>query len=157
MPRRPRLCSTNSTSCATCPRRSTKCAADKYNRLAGKDRSYIKGQRYTLLSNRENLSLKGQDALTKLLKANKRLNTAYVLKESFGQLWSYRTEDEARAFFERWKQSLRWKRLAPYQKFAQMIETHWFGIASYCRHYPKMPVCTHTNRRRPTQKKTPRS
>jgi len=106
---------------------------DEYDRLAGKDRSYIKGQRYTLLSNRENLSLKGQDALAKLLKANKRLNTAYVLKESFGQLWSYRTEDEAMEFFEHWKQSLRWKRLAPYQKFARMIENHWDGIASYCR------------------------
>jgi len=105
---------------------------NEYKRLQGKDRSYIKGQRYTLLSNRENLSLDGRKALTKLLAANKRLNTAYVLKESFGQLWSYRTERGARAFFERWKQGLRWQRLKPYQKFAQMIENHWDGIASYC-------------------------
>jgi len=106
---------------------------DEYTRLEGKDRSYIKGHRYTLLSHRENLSLDGQTALTKLLNANKRLNTAYVLKESFGQLWSYRSEDEAMKFFENWKQSLRWKRLAPYQKFARMIEAHWDGIASYWR------------------------
>jgi transposase len=44
-------------------------------RLSGKDRTYIKGQRYTLLSNRENLTLRGREALTKLLAANKRLNT----------------------------------------------------------------------------------
>jgi len=31
----------------------------------------------------------GRKALKTLLSANKRLNTAYVLKESFGQLWSY--------------------------------------------------------------------
>jgi len=105
---------------------------NEYQRLYGKDRSYIKGQRYTLLSNRENLSLKGQEALTKLLNANKRLHTAYLLKESFGQLWSYQTESEAKTFFDQWKQSLRWKRLAPYQKFARMIESHWDGIASYC-------------------------
>ena len=106
---------------------------DEYKRLQGQDRRYIKGQRYTLLSNRENLSLDGRKALAKLLAANKRLNTAYLLKEAFGQLWSYRTERGARAFFERWKQSLRWQRLAPYQKFVRMIERHWDGIAAYCQ------------------------
>lgn len=106
---------------------------NEYKRLQGEDRSYIKGQRYTLLSNRENLTLDGRKALKKLLAANKRLSTAYVLKESFGQLWSYRTERGARAFFERWKQSLRWQRLEPYQKFVRMIERHWDGIAAYCR------------------------
>src|SRR5262249_60396019 len=45
-----------------------------------------------LLSRRENLSLDGKKALKVLLAANKRLNTAYVLKESFGQLWSYERE-----------------------------------------------------------------
>jgi len=105
----------------------------EYKRLQGQERSYIKGQRYTLLSNRENLSLDGRQSLKKLLAANKRLNTAYLLKESFGQLWSYRTERGARAFFERWKQSLRWQRLEPYQKFVRMIERHWDGIAAYCK------------------------
>jgi len=104
----------------------------EYKRLSGKDRSYIKGQRYTLLSRRENLSLDGRCALKKLLQANRRLNTAYVLKEAFGQLWDYRTERGARAFFERWKNSLKWQRLEPYRKFAKMIESHWEGIASYC-------------------------
>jgi transposase len=104
----------------------------EYRRLAGKDRSYIKGSRYVLLSNRENLSLDGRRALQKLLSANKRLNTAYLLKESFGQLWEYRTERGACAFFERWQDSLKWQRLEPYRKFAAMIERHWGGIASYC-------------------------
>jgi transposase len=104
----------------------------EYRRLAGKDRSYIKGSRYVLLSNRENLSVDGRRALQKLLSANRRLNTAYVLKESFGQLWAYRTERGARAFFERWQDSLKWRRLEPYRKFAAMIERHWEGIASYC-------------------------
>ena len=38
----------------------------------------------------------------------------------------------ARAFFERWKQSLKWQRLKPYERFAVMIEKHWDGIAAYC-------------------------
>jgi transposase len=58
----------------------------EYARLSGKERRYIKGQKYTLLSRKENLSLEGRKALKALLAANRRLNTAYLLKESFGQL-----------------------------------------------------------------------
>ena len=85
------------------------------------------------MSRRENLTLDGRRALKKLLAVNKRLNTAYVLKESFGQLWSYRREGWARRFFENWKAALKWQRLKSYEKFARMIERHWAGIAAYCR------------------------
>ena len=105
----------------------------EYHRVAKKDRRFIKGQRYTLLSHRENLTLSGRQSLDTLLKANKRLNTAYLLKESFGQLWDYTTEGWARRFFDTWKASLNWQRLKPYEKFAELIERHWDGIAAHCR------------------------
>jgi len=105
----------------------------EYGRLVGKDRRFIKGQKYTLLSHRENLSTEGRHSLRLLLKANKRLNTAYVLKETFGQLWDYQTEGWARRFFENWCDSLKWQRLRPYEQFAVMIANHWDGIAAYCR------------------------
>jgi len=112
----------------------------EYSRLSGKDRSFIKGQKYTLLSNRENLTLDGRKALRKLLKANKRLNAAYLLKESFGQLWGYRTEGWARRFFDNWRESLKWQRLEPYEKFAEMIERHWDGIAAYSKPQNKVSL-----------------
>ena len=68
-----------------------------------------------------------------LLAANKRLNTAYVLKESFGQLWDYQRESWARRFFDNWRASLKWQRLKPYERFAEMIDRHWDGIAAYCK------------------------
>jgi transposase len=104
----------------------------EYARLTGKERRFIKGQKYTLLSHRENLDLDARKALKTLLAANKRLNTAYLLKESFGQMWSYEREGWARRFFENWRASLKWQRLEPYEKFAQMIDRHWDGIAAYC-------------------------
>jgi transposase len=112
----------------------------EYYRLSGKDRSYIKGQKYTLLSNRKNLTLNGRKALTTLLAANKRLNTAYILKETFGQLWDYQTEGWARRFFENWKAALKWQRLESYEKFAKMIEKHWDGIAAYSNPKNKVPL-----------------
>jgi len=105
----------------------------EYSRLAGKNRDYIKGHKYTLLSRKKNLTLKGRKALKELLEVNKRLNTAYLLKESFSQLWTYQQEGWARRFFDNWKASLKWQRLKPYEKFAEMIESHWSGIAAYCK------------------------
>ncbi|MFS8086055.1 MAG: ISL3 family transposase, partial [Acidobacteriota bacterium] len=104
----------------------------EYKRLTGKQRAFIKGQKYTLLAHQENLSLTGRQALKTLLAANKRLHTAYLLKESFGQLWGYQREGWARRFFDNWRAALKWQRLKPYEKFAEMIERHWDGIAAYC-------------------------
>jgi transposase len=79
----------------------------EYARLSGKDRRFIKGQKYTLLSRRANLSQGGHQSLKALLKANRRLNKAYLLKEMFSQLWEYRREVWARRFFDRWRSALR--------------------------------------------------
>lgn len=105
----------------------------EYRRVSKNERQYIKGQRYTLLSHRENLTLKGKRSLRKLLGVNKRLNTAYVLKEMFGQLWDYQSETWARKFFENWRDSLKGQRLKPYKEFSKMVERHWEGIAAYCK------------------------
>ncbi len=104
----------------------------EYKRVSEKERIFIKGQRYTLLSHKANLDTDGRKSLRILLKANRRLHKAYLLKESFEQLWDYNNATWSRKFFERWKEQLRWSRLKPYRKFAAMIDRHWDGIVSYC-------------------------
>lgn len=105
----------------------------EYARVSGKDRRFIKGQKYNLLSNWGNLEGDSRHALKNLLAANKRLNTAYVLKEQFSRLWDYRYEGSARKFFNTWQASLKWQRLAPFEKFARLVERHWDGIAAHCK------------------------
>lgn len=112
----------------------------EYYRLQGNQRRFIKGQRYTLLTNRENLSQEGRASLDLLFKANRRLNKAYLLKEQFGQLWDYTDPAEARLFFDNWKSALRWQRLPSYVKFAALVERHWDGIVSYCQEENKVPL-----------------
>jgi transposase len=104
----------------------------EYARLSGRNRKFIKGQKYALLSHPENLTGDARKNLKLLLAANKRLNTAYVLKESFAQLWDYTREPWARKFFENWRGQLKWQRLKPYERFAELIDRHWDGIAAYC-------------------------
>ena len=104
----------------------------EYVRLEGRERRFIKGQRFNLLTRWANLALEGRRALKVLFQANKRLNIAYLLQDSFDQLWSYETAGWARRFFDQWCDSLKWQRLKPFEKFAAMIDAHWDGIASFC-------------------------
>jgi transposase len=112
----------------------------EYARLTGPGRRFIKGQKFALLSRWRNLNTQGRRGLKLLFNANKRLYTAHLLKESFDQLWDYETPGWARRFFENWRDSLKWQRLKPYEKFAAMIEAHWDGIVAYCDPDNKVPL-----------------
>jgi len=112
----------------------------EYSRVTGEDRSFIKGQRYVLLSRRENLTDDRRKNLERLLQANARLNIAYLLREQFEQLWDYADAADARAFFDAWRDQLRGQDLKPYEKFAAMIEKHWDGIAAYSQPTHNVPL-----------------
>lgn len=109
-------------------------------RLIGTRKKWVKGQRYHLLSNRDNLTLDGQRALKELFKRNQRLYKAYLLKESFGQLWDYTYPGSARKFFDNWRKSLKWQRLKPYESYARMVDAHWDGIVSHCKEENKVAL-----------------
>lgn len=112
----------------------------EYARLTGAKRRYIKGQRFTLLTRWKNLAYKGRKALKLLFKANRRLNKAYLLQESFGQLWEYDRPALAIRFFNNWCDALRWQRLEPFERFADMVAKHWDGIEVYCNQKNKVPL-----------------
>ena len=108
--------------------------------LPKEERTYIKGNRYILLSRQKNLDLKGRKRLKTLLAANKCLNAAYILKESFSQLWGYKYPACAKRFLDNWKSSLKGQKLKPYEEFVQMLERHWEGIVAHCKPENKVPL-----------------
>jgi transposase len=100
---------------------------------AGKSmKGLLCGKKFLLLSRLAHVRGKARAALTQLLRVNRRLFKAHLLKESFGHLWAYRSQTWARKFFARWVEQLKWSRLEPYQKFARMVEKHLEGILAYC-------------------------
>lgn len=113
---------------------------NEYARLNGKQRKYIKGQRFNLLANRGSLSRTGREELAQTFKANRRLYTAYLLKEDFDRLWSYKSPTWMLKFWTSWKESLKWKRLEPFQKVVRMVESHWEGIVSWCDEANHVPL-----------------
>ena len=109
-------------------------------RLTGKNRPCIQGQKYTLLSHRENLTLDGRRSLAQLLKVNQRLHGACLLKESFDQLWDDEREARARRCLEHGKSALQWQRLKPYEKFVKLVDRPWDGIVAHCDPRNKAPL-----------------
>jgi transposase len=100
---------------------------------AGKSlKGLLCGKKFLLLSRYAHVRGRAREALTQLLRANRRLFKAHLLKESFGHLWAYRSKTWARKFFAHWVEQLKWSRLEPYQKFARMVERHLEGILGYC-------------------------
>jgi transposase len=113
---------------------------NEYARLNGKERKFIKGQRFNLLSKRGNLTCSGREELKQTFKANSRLYTAYLLKEDFDRLWSYKSATWMLKFWLSWKESLKWKRLEPFKKVVEMVDSHWEGIVSWCKEENKVPL-----------------
>jgi transposase len=69
---------------------------------------------------------------------NRGLMKAYPLKESLDRLWTYHYEGVMLRYLQSWIDQLRWQRLAPFQKLAQMLLDHLEGILNYCR--TKVPM-----------------
>jgi transposase len=83
-----------------------------------------------------NLDSKKRQELNELFRLNRRMLKAYLLKESLDRLWSYRYEGAALRYLNQWIDQLRWQRLEPFKKLAEMLLSHLDGILNYCR----MPV-----------------
>jgi hypothetical protein len=55
---------------------------------------------------------------------NRRVMKAYLLKESLDRLWSYTYEGAMLRYLKSWIDQLRWQRLKPMEKLAQMWLDH---------------------------------
>ena len=69
---------------------------------------------------------------------NRKIFKAYLLKESLERLWTYCYEGAMVNYLHRWIDQLRWQRLKPFQKLAEMLVSHLDGILNYCR--TKVPL-----------------
>jgi len=96
-------------------------------------RGLVKGKRWLLLSRWVNLDSKKKQLLNELFGLNRKMMKAYLLKESLDRLWKYRYEGAALRYLNGWIDQLRWQRLAPFQKLAEMLLRHLEGLLNYCR------------------------
>lgn len=98
-------------------------------------RRYIKGSRYLLLKNEENLSDDQRSRLQELLDANEALSTVYVLKDQLKQLFRYERPERARRSLHLWCELAEASGLLPLQRFAAMLLRSEEGLVNHAR-YP---------------------
>jgi len=95
----------------------------------------MKGSRFLLLKNPQNLKFDEQPRLRALLKNNESLALLYILKEYLKRLWQYRYRAAAEKFLLYWSQ-LAWQSgIHLLYKFVNMLHNYSYGILNHCR-YP---------------------
>lgn len=97
------------------------------------ERRTMKKTKFILLKNRANLSADEPARLKELLAANKRLSTAYILRDAMKKLWDYKYPRAAETWFDGWYQRAIRSRIEPLKKFARSLKARLDGILAHCR------------------------
>jgi transposase len=97
------------------------------------DRKLLKGTRWLLLKNPENLdpTRSEEERLAEALRLNAPLATAYYLKEDLRQLWSQPNKRTARRVLRDWLARARASGIRLLEQFADTLEEYQEGILNY--------------------------
>ena len=110
---------------------------DEANRLKEdiSKREVVKGSKWLLLRNRDNLKTTDRIRLKDLLDANKHLAITYILKDDLARLWDFVYEGAAKRFWNEWYNRAIHSRIEPLKKFANALNQKIHGVLAHC-HYP---------------------
>jgi transposase len=104
-----------------------------FHELTAQGQKLLKGIRWLLLKNPENLDPTKQEPqrLERALRLNAPLALAYYLKEDLRQIWLQPTKAQARRFLEEWLACARASGLRMLEQFADTLQAHQQGILNY--------------------------
>jgi transposase len=106
------------------------------NEACAQDKNVLKGTRWLLLKNAENLDPRRNEKqrLRQALRLNKPLAAAYYLKEDLRQLWSQVDKQDAELFFDGWIGRARASGIGLIKKLADTLLAHREGILAWYDH-----------------------
>ena len=104
-----------------------------FHDLTAKGQKLLKGIRWLLLKNPENLDPKKKERqrLDRALKLNEPLAIVYYMKEDLRQIWLQDSKSMARLFLRDWLARARVSGIRMLEKFADTLEEHQEGILNY--------------------------
>ena len=91
----------------------------------------LKSTRWPLLKNPWNLTRRERQKLSNLQRNNRRIYRAYLLKESFQQIYDAPNVTKADDLFSEWYAWARRSCLEPFRKFAATIKSHWPAVRRF--------------------------
>ena len=101
----------------------------RYKQL-GKE-NILKKTKYIWLKNPCNLTSNQEQSLGYIQKLNTRVTRAYLLKESFRELWKHRSKEKAKKYMKKWFWWATHSRLKPLRDFAWLLRRHEEDILSW--------------------------
>jgi transposase len=105
--------------------------ASEAKALRASDPKLLAHTRFIFLKNPTNLTQLEKTRLRDLERWNLRTVRAYLLKEMFNRLWSYKRKSFARRYLERWFWWATHSRLKPLRDFAWVMRRHIEGILAW--------------------------
>ncbi len=104
-----------------------------FHQLTAQGQKLLKGIRWLLLKNPENLDPRKQERqrLQRALRLNEPLAIVYYLKEDLRQIWLQPTKALARRFLKDWLARARVSGIRMLAQFADTLEAHQQGILNY--------------------------
>ena len=106
-------------------------AMDDLRKQERRGNEQLKGHKYTVLTNYNNLDTTKQNDLDYLLMSYPRLGEAYRLKEMFADFWHIPKKEDAMAYLTFWCDMVMDTDIAPFKKFVKTILSHWSGIINF--------------------------
>ena len=104
----------------------------EFNKADLDTREIIKGSRYLLLANKDNLKNDHQkEKLEQVLELNENINIAYILKDELKLIWKYNDPHEMEQALTEWINKALASELVPLIKFAKMLIRYQYGILNY--------------------------
>jgi transposase len=104
---------------------------DEYLQASQEDREILKGSRYLLLKNQENLTAKQRPRLQKLLAMNETLNIVYVLKDQLKMVYYYSDRELVEKTLDDWCRMAQSVSHPSMQAFIKKLRFFEYGILNH--------------------------
>lgn len=107
---------------------------EEFRKARDADRTVLRGSKYLLLRNRENLRRDDRLRLQNILDLNETLCCVYWLKDLLKHIWSYHRPAWARSALEGWYTVAEEVGHPALARFARRLQKYSYGILNHCNH-----------------------
>ncbi len=103
----------------------------EFSKADEKERIMMKHKRFLILARQERLNNDEKETLQDLLKLNKNLYIAYILKEHVLDIFDETNKNIAIERLERWIKNVYKAEMLQFEDVIKMMKTYWYGINNY--------------------------
>ena len=106
---------------------------DEYNKASESDKKVIKGSKYLLLKNTENIrKMEDKEHLNRLLDLNETISKVMILKDKLKLIWECKSPQKAKQQIDEWCTLAETVHNSSVSTFVKRIRRYEYGILNHC-------------------------